>query len=86
MSSSPPPRLPRESVARLVAKSIEWRITGIILGSLISYVITGSWTLGALFGGTYNVIRLALMPVRDRIWGGIRWGWTDWPTEADKRS
>lgn len=77
MTTSLDHRLPRETVARLIAKTIEWRITGILLGAVIGYALTRDWKLGALFGGTYNVVRLILMPFRDWIWGHVRWGWSE---------
>lgn len=75
MAAAPTQRPPRESVPRLIAKTIEWRITGIILGVVVGYYVTGSWSLGALFGGVYNVVRFGLMPIRDWLWGHVRWGW-----------
>ena len=66
--------MPRESVRRLIAKTMEWRITGLLLGIVIGYFLTGSWVLGATFGGIYNLIRLVLMPVRDRLWEHVGWG------------
>lgn len=64
----------RETWPRLVVKAVEWRITGIVLGILLGYALTGSWGIGALFGGLYNLVRLILMPLRDRLWNLVRWG------------
>lgn len=68
------PSLPRESVPRLLAKTIEWRITGTLLGVLIGYALTQSWAIGAAFGGIYNAVRLVVMPLRDWLWDRVAWG------------
>ena len=64
----------KETWPRLIVKTLEWRLTGLALGAVIGYAITGSWLLGALFGGFYNVVRLVVMPLRDLLWARVRWG------------
>ena len=80
MQDEPFPR--HETWARLWLKTMEWRLTGILLGAFIGYALTGSWKLGALFGGIYNVVRLVVMPFRDRLWNRVRWG-TSKPERPD---
>ena len=64
----------RESWRRLVVKTIEWRLTGVLLGAAIGYLLTHSWSLGMAFGGICNVVRVVLMPIRERFWGRVAWG------------
>ena len=50
------------------AKSITWRVIGIILLGLISYLITGNWkemtTITVLFHG----IRMIMYYYHERLW------------------
>lgn len=79
-----PPAVPPEAVTvpirlietwpRLLVKAIEWRLTGVLLGAVLGFLLTGSWAIGLLFGGLYNGIRMAVMPLRDRLWNRVAWG------------
>jgi len=56
------------------AKSITWRVIGILLLGSISYLITGSWkemtTITALFHG----IRVIMYYYHERVWECVSWG------------
>lgn len=63
----------RETWLRLAVKSLEWRLSGVLLSAILGQATIGDWRTGALFGGLYNLLRLLLMPIRDRLWAMTHW-------------
>lgn len=76
----------RETWLRLTVKSIEWRLSGILLSAILGQATFHDWRLGAIFGGIYNIIRLILMPIRDKLWSKIRLGTTNDDTSRNANS
>ncbi|RLC91273.1 MAG: hypothetical protein DRI77_14010 [Chloroflexi bacterium] len=56
------------------AKSIVWRLIGIVLLGLISYLITGDLTEMTLITVLFHSIRLVLYYYHERAWERIAWG------------
>jgi uncharacterized membrane protein len=56
------------------AKSITWRIVGIVLLGLISYLVTRDW--GKTTGITiiFHGLRLVLYYFHERLWERVNWG------------
>ena len=55
-------------------KSIVWRIIGIILLGVISYLITKSWKEMTLITALFHGIRVIMYYFHERIWERISWG------------
>ncbi|MCK4304235.1 MAG: DUF2061 domain-containing protein [Candidatus Eisenbacteria sp.] len=55
-------------------KSITWRVFGIVLLGLISYLITHDWKDMATITVVFHSIRLILYYFHERIWERISWG------------
>lgn len=63
-----------ESNARSIVKTITWRLTGSSATFLVSYIMTGNFSLSgtiAIFQMTSNTI---LYYLHERIWNALKWG------------
>ena len=56
------------------AKSITWRVMGIIILGGLSWLFTRGWRETALITITFNAIRLILYYFHERAWEKISWG------------
>lgn len=63
-----------ESHARSWAKSVTWRIIGIIILGGISYAITRSWAQTTVITVIFHGLRLILYYYHERAWERISWG------------
>jgi uncharacterized membrane protein len=59
---------------RSLAKSITWRVAGIIILGGLSWLFTRGWRETALITITFNAIRLILYYFHERAWEKIGWG------------
>jgi uncharacterized membrane protein len=59
---------------RSIMKSITWRISGIIVLGITSWLITHSWGKTALITLIFHGIHVILYYFHERIWEGITWG------------
>lgn len=55
-------------------KSVVWRIIGILLLGLISYLVTGNWKEMTIITILFHTIRVILYYFHERIWEQIPWG------------
>jgi len=56
------------------AKSLTWRLFGIALLGLISFLITRDWKQMTVITAVFHGIRLVLYYYHERIWGRVSWG------------
>jgi uncharacterized membrane protein len=63
-------------------KSLTWRLVGIVLLGLISYLITQDWKQMTIITALFHGIRLILYYYHERIWGRISWGTIKHPLAA----
>lgn len=63
-----------ETKKRSWVKAVVWRITGIFILGLISWLITKSWKEVTLITLIFHSIRLVLYYIHERIWEKISWG------------
>lgn len=56
------------------AKSIVWRVIGIVLLGSISYLVTGDWKKMSLITILFHGIRVILYYYHERVWERISWG------------
>jgi len=59
---------------RSAVKSITWRVIGIVLLGIISYLITGDWKEMTIITVVFHSIRLVLYYYHERAWERISWG------------
>ncbi len=55
-------------------KSITWRVLGIVLLGVISYLITGDWQEMATITVIFHLIRVILYYYHERVWERVSWG------------
>ncbi len=55
-------------------KSVVWRLIGIVILGLITYLITSSWKEMTIITGLFHGIRLVLYYFHERWWESISWG------------
>ena len=63
-----------ESHARSWAKSVTWRVIGIVILGGISYAITRSWAQTTVITVIFHSVRLILYYFHERAWERISWG------------
>lgn len=63
-----------ETHARAWIKSIVWRLFGIVILGIISWVITHSWKEMSLITSLFHGIRVILYYIHERVWEKIGWG------------
>lgn len=64
----------RERIRRVIARTLTWRIVNISTGVLLTWLLTGSVTMGFGLAVIYNVARLGMHYVYERMWGLVGWG------------
>jgi len=60
-------------------KSVTWRIVGILVLGLITFVVTGNWKETTLITILFNVIQIIMYYTHERIWEKIKWGRKEHP-------
>ncbi|PVA09286.1 hypothetical protein DC366_14245 [Pelagivirga sediminicola] len=63
-----------ERPKRTVVKAVIWNINGLLVMSLVGYVMTGSAGVGGLMAVVNTAIGLSLYFLYERIWSRISWG------------
>jgi uncharacterized membrane protein len=61
---------------RSLVKTVSWRITGSGATFLISYLISGNFTVAGSIATIQLVSNTILYFMHERIWNRIRWGQT----------
>ena len=56
------------------AKSITWRVIGIVLLGLIAYLVTGDWKAMTPITILFHAIRVVMYYFHERIWLRVSWG------------
>ena len=59
---------------RSVVKSITWRVIGVIILGIISYLITGNWKEMTIITLLFHGIRLIMYYYHERLWERVSWG------------
>lgn len=66
-----------DSRGRSIVKTLTWRITGSGATFLISWLISGSWTVAGTIAVIQIVANTVLYYVHERIWNAVTWGRSD---------
>jgi uncharacterized membrane protein len=56
------------------AKSVTWRLIGIVLLGFITYAITKDWSKTTGITVIFHGLRLILYYVHERVWERVSWG------------
>ncbi len=65
---------PAESRSRSWAKSLSWRVVGVVMLGGISYAITRDVQQTTIITLIFHVLRTVLYYYHERLWGRITWG------------
>lgn len=63
-----------ESNARSIVKTITWRLTGSSATFLVSYIMTGNFSLSGTIAVFQMVSNTILYYFHERIWNALKWG------------
>ena len=63
-----------DSHARSFVKALSWRITALIVTSIVVWVITGSMEFAAAVGAVDALLKIGLYYLHERIWNRSRFG------------
>lgn len=63
-----------ESHARSWAKSVTWRLIGIIILGGLSYMITRNWAQTTVITSVFHIVRFVLYYYHERVWELVSWG------------
>ena len=63
-----------DTKARSWAKSVVWRVVGIVVLGAVSYAITGNWKQMTLITVLFHSIRVVLYYYHERVWERVKWG------------
>lgn len=63
-----------ETRLRSFVKAVVWRLFGLIILSIISYLYLGNWHESLSISIMFNIVRFILYYVHERIWNRIQWG------------
>jgi len=66
----------RDTRARSLVKAVAWRITGILLGIVLTWLFYPLGRIGQtiMFAVIYHAIRTAQYYLNERFWERIKWG------------
>ena len=64
----------KEDKSRSVGKTISWRVLATCDTILISYIITGSFTIAATIGSIEVIIKMLLYYFHERAWNKFSFG------------
>ena len=67
-------KMPLETRARAWAKSLVWRMAGILILGFISWTITHNWKEMTTITVLFHSIRVILYYFHERLWEKIGWG------------
>lgn len=65
---------PSERHHRSIAKAISWRATGSVDTFIVSFFVTGRFTIAGSIAAAELLTKVVLYYFHERIWGMIRWG------------
>lgn len=63
-----------DTTRRTLSKTISWRITGSLSTFLISYLITGSFSMSGVIAIVQITVNTLLYYIHERVWNKIHWG------------
>jgi uncharacterized membrane protein len=63
-----------EGHRRSLAKATTWRITGSLDTFVISFILTGQWTVAGSIAAAELFTKIALYYFHERLWAMVSWG------------
>lgn len=66
-----------ESSSRSLVKTFSWRITGSSATFLVSYIVSGDFSIAGTIAIAQLTVNTVLYFIHERIWNKINWGRLD---------
>ena len=63
-----------EHHSRSIIKAVSWRVTGTIDTIIVSYIVTGRFTLAISIGAVEVCTKIGLYYLHERVWNRISYG------------
>lgn len=63
-----------ETTVRTICKAVSWQTSGLIVMSVLGYLMTGSLQTAGSFAVLTAAIGLVAFFIHERIWARVRWG------------
>lgn len=63
-----------ETKKRSIVKAIVWRVIGIVMMMLISYILTHDVSMSIDLTIWTNLVSLVFYYIHERVWNKIKWG------------
>ena len=63
-----------EKPLRSVLKALSWRVVGTVDTLVVSYYVTGEFTLAASIASVDFLTKLVLYFFHERVWNKVKWG------------
>lgn len=63
-----------ETNRRMIAKAITWQTSGLIVMTLIAFILTGSIEAGGSIAIISSVAGFIAFFLHEKLWSAIRWG------------
>jgi uncharacterized membrane protein len=64
----------KEKIKRSFVKTITWRLTGSSSTFLISFFLTGSFTIASSIAVIQVISNTVLYYIHERLWNKVQWG------------
>jgi adenylylsulfate kinase len=65
-----------DSKKRTMAKAASWKVVGIVMLSVVTYLATGNLLATTLVALAYHTLQFFLFSLHDRLWNKVLWGKT----------
>ena len=62
-----------DTSARSLAKTVSWRITGSGATFLVSYIVSGDFSIAGTIAITQVISNTILYYIHERVWNRIKW-------------
>jgi len=63
----------QETTTRSLVKTISWRITGSGATFLVSYLVSGNFTIASTIAVSQVILNTVLYFIHERVWNRIKW-------------
>ena len=63
-----------DSNRRSIIKAITWRIFALLITTIVSFAILGTWSVSIAIGISSNLLKTLLYYIHERLWERTDWG------------
>jgi len=63
-----------DSRSRSLTKAITWRIFALLITTIVSFAILGSWSVSIAIAISSNLLKTLFYYIHERLWERTNWG------------